>query len=63
VQETVWFGDILVAMLVPDGAGGVEVYYVHTDHLNTPRRVTRPADDVIVWRWQLTSPSFSVHQD
>jgi len=45
------------------GAVGVEVYYVHTDHLNTPRRVTRPADDVIVWRWQLTSPSFSVHQD
>jgi RHS repeat-associated protein len=51
VQETVWFGDIPVATLRPDGSDGIEVYYVHTDHLNTPRRVTRPADNVIVWRW------------
>ena len=51
VQETVWLGDIPVATLRPDGLGGVDVYYVHTDHLNTPRRVTRPTDDTIVWRW------------
>jgi RHS repeat-associated protein len=44
-------GNIPVATLRPDGLGGIEVYYVHTDHLNTPRRVTRPVDDIAVWRW------------
>jgi RHS repeat-associated protein len=24
---------------------------VHTDHLNTPRRISRPSDNVVVWRW------------
>ena len=28
----------------------VDVYYVHTDHLNTPRRVTRPSH--IKKRWE-----------
>ena len=51
IQETVWFGDIPIATLRPDGQGGVDVFYVHTDHLNTPRKVTRPGDNAIVWRW------------
>jgi RHS repeat-associated protein len=51
IQETVWLDDIPVATVRPDGSGGIEIFYVHTDHLNTPRRVTRPADNVIVWRW------------
>lgn len=55
VQETVWLGDIPVATLRPDGSGGIDIFYVHTDHLNTPRRVTRPVDNVVVWRW-LSSP-------
>ena len=50
IQETVWLGDIPVATLRPNG-GSVAVYYVHTDHLNTPRRISRPSDNVIVWRW------------
>jgi len=50
IRETVWFGDIPVAVLTPNGAG-VHVFYIHTDHLNTPRRITRPSDDDIVWRW------------
>jgi RHS repeat-associated protein len=29
----------------------VDVFYVHTDHLNTPRRVSRPVGNTIVWRW------------
>ena len=40
IQETVWLGDIPVATLRPNGGGGVNVFYVHTDHLNTPRRVS-----------------------
>ncbi len=50
IQETVWMGDIPVATLRPNG-GGVSIYYVHSDHLNTPRRISRPSDNVIVWRW------------
>jgi RHS repeat-associated protein len=29
----------------------VDLYYVHTDHLNTPRRISRPSDNAILWRW------------
>jgi RHS repeat-associated protein len=51
IQETVWLGDIPVATLRPAGGSAVDVFYVHTDHLNSPRRVSRPSDNVIVWRW------------
>jgi RHS repeat-associated protein len=51
IQETVWFGDTPVATLRPDGGGGVNVFYVHADHLNTPRRISRPSDNFVVWRW------------
>jgi RHS repeat-associated protein len=51
IQETVWLGDIPVATLRPKSGGGIEVFHVHTDHLNAPRKVTRAADGVLVWRW------------
>ena len=35
IEETVWLGDIPVATLQPNGSGGVNVFYVHTDHLNS----------------------------
>jgi RHS repeat-associated protein len=50
IQETVWLNDTPVATLRPN-AGGVSHFYVHTDHLNAPRRVSRPSDNVVVWRW------------
>jgi RHS repeat-associated protein len=50
IQETVWLGDTPVATLRPDGSGGVVLYYVHADHLNTPRLVTDTANN-IRWRW------------
>jgi len=50
IEETVWMGDVPVATLQPNGTGA-SVYYIHTDHLNAPRRISRPADNVIVWRW------------
>lgn len=50
IQETVWLGDIPVATMRPSGAS-VDLFYVHADHLNTPRRISRPSDNVIVWRW------------
>jgi RHS repeat-associated protein len=50
IQETVWLGDMPVATLRPNGAGGVNVFYVHTDHLDTPRLVTDSSNN-IRWRW------------
>ncbi len=50
IEETVWLNDTPVATLRPDGVG-VSLYYVHTDHLSTPRRISRPSDNAIVWRW------------
>jgi RHS repeat-associated protein len=50
VQETVWMGDTPVATLRPNGTS-VSIYYVHTDHLGTPRKVTRPSDNGLMWRY------------
>jgi RHS repeat-associated protein len=50
IQETVWLGDLPIATLRPDGSGGVVLYYVHADHLNTPRLVTDTSNN-IRWRW------------
>ena len=50
VEETVWMGDIPVATL-QFGTSALKTYYVHTDHLNTPRRITNRNTNVIVWRW------------
>lgn len=51
IEETVWMGTLPIATLRSDGSGGVTIYYIHADHLNTPKSITRPADNVIVWRW------------
>jgi RHS repeat-associated protein len=30
---------------------GLSIFYIHTDQLNTPRRITRRSTSDIVWRW------------
>jgi RHS repeat-associated protein len=50
IQETIWLGDTPVATLRPGTPVGV--FYVHTDHLNTPRKVTRPSDNQPRWTWE-----------
>ncbi len=45
-QETIWLGSVPVAT-VQDG----KLYYVHADHLGTPRVITEPGTNTIVWRW------------
>jgi RHS repeat-associated protein len=50
IEETVWLGDIPVATLRPNGSS-VNIYYVHTDHLNTPRKVSQPSSGTLAWRW------------
>jgi len=50
IQETIWMGDLPVATLQPNG-GSLSIYYVHTDHLGTPRKITRSSDNGLMWRW------------
>jgi RHS repeat-associated protein len=50
VQETIWMGTLPVATLRPNGSS-VTIYYVHTDHLGTPRKITNPSGNTLMWRW------------
>ena len=53
IREFVWLGDIPVAVFTPDPAGALLppiVYYVHADHLNTPRVVVDRSGNRR-WRW------------
>jgi RHS repeat-associated protein len=50
IQETIWLGDTPVATLRPGTPIGI--FYVHTDHLNTPRRVTQPSGNQLRWTWE-----------
>jgi RHS repeat-associated protein len=50
IEETIWLGDIPVATL-QFGTSALKTYYVHTDHLNTPRRISNRNTNIIVWRW------------
>jgi RHS repeat-associated protein len=50
IEETIWMGDTPVATLLPNGSS-VTVYYIHTDHLGTPRKITRTTDNGLMWRW------------
>ena len=55
VQETVWLGDIPVATLRNMGGNVTKVFHVHTDQLNTPRKITTSASvPVLKWRWDPT---------
>jgi RHS repeat-associated protein len=52
IQETIWMGDRPVATLRPRSGGSIAIFYVSTDHLGTPRKVTRSSsDNGLVWRW------------
>jgi RHS repeat-associated protein len=57
IREYVWLGNMPVAMITPDPAMGANantappiIYYIHADHLNTPR-VLVDKNNVMRWRW------------
>jgi RHS repeat-associated protein len=54
IQETVWLGDIPVAVLNSTGN-----YYIYPDHLNTPRAIADSTNKT-VWRWK--DPAFGTSQ-
>ncbi|MDQ1925062.1 RHS repeat-associated core domain-containing protein [Massilia pseudoviolaceinigra] len=62
-RETVYLGDLPVAVLTQTVAGtapsqvtATNVFHVHPDHLGTPRMITRALDNKIVWRWDNGDP-------
>nr|WP_246867782.1 RHS repeat-associated core domain-containing protein [Rhizobacter sp. SG703] len=53
LREYVWLRDTPMAMFTPDPAnptGAPLVFYIHTDHLNTPRVVV-DRQNRVRWRW------------
>jgi len=53
-QETIWLEDIPVAVIKkPTATSPIQIYYIHTDHLNTPRVIVDQGN-TIVWRWDNT---------
>ncbi|PPE72645.1 hypothetical protein C3942_17885, partial [Solimonas fluminis] len=58
IQETVWMGDAPLAVVKGSGT-----YYVHADHLNTPRQINDASGDP-VWVWDtITFGSSSPDED
>jgi RHS repeat-associated protein len=56
IQETVWFNELPIATLRPVAGStttpiAINTFYVHADHLGTPRVITRPSDNKIMWKW------------
>jgi RHS repeat-associated protein len=57
LQETVYLGDLPVAVLKPGANQGLtEVFNVYADHILTPRVITRASDNRMVWRWDNADP-------
>ena len=53
IQEIIWFGDLPVAVLKPSASAAMpDLYYIHADHLGTPRKITRSNDNRVVWSWE-----------
>jgi RHS repeat-associated protein/uncharacterized repeat protein (TIGR02543 family) len=54
IQEILWLGDLPIAVLKPTTPASptTEVFYIHADHLGTPRKITRPGDNKVVWTWE-----------
>ena len=51
-QETVWLGDIPVGVITkPTATSEIQVYFIHADHLNTPRVIVDQTN-TIIWRWE-----------
>ena len=47
LREYVYFGLMPVAMIVPDGAGGSDVYAIHADQVNMPQKLTDATGTVV----------------
>jgi len=46
----------LVSVTVQESAKSVKMYYIYADQIDTPRIITRPSDNQVVWRWDGADP-------
>lgn len=53
IQETIYFDGSPIAVAI---AGSIDPFYVYSDHISTPRVITRTSDNAIVWRWDTADP-------
>lgn len=53
IQETVYLDGIPIGVIA---SSSTEPFYVYSDHINTPRVITRSSDNAIVWRWDTADP-------
>ena len=51
-QELVYLADTPVASVRPAASGGIDIYPIYTDHLNTPRLIINAANRT-TWEWPL----------
>lgn len=52
--EYVWLGDKPIAAIYGSGTA-TKIYYIVTDHLNTPRRLVDSTNQAIAWSWDSTA--------
>jgi RHS repeat-associated protein len=50
IREYVWLGNEPIAVFTPNGTNPPNVFYIHNDHINTPRAVVNKANQ-LRWRW------------
>lgn len=55
IQETVYLDGLPVVVLRQEELDTVP-YYIYSDHINTPRVITRSSDNMMVWRWDQADP-------
>jgi len=55
IQETVWLGDLPVAVIKPATPPAFDLFYIWADHLGTPRQITDAANQSR-WEWNHNDP-------
>jgi RHS repeat-associated protein len=55
IQETLWLGDLPVAVVKPATPSGFTVFHIWADHLGTPRHITDSANQSR-WEWPHNDP-------
>ncbi|HTP26246.1 MAG TPA: RHS repeat-associated core domain-containing protein, partial [Anaeromyxobacteraceae bacterium] len=55
IEETVWLGDLPVAVIKPKTPSGFDAFYIWTDNLGTPRQITDTTNQSR-WEWPNADP-------
>ena len=43
---------VSASVVIAVQAAVAQLYFIHADHLGTPRAITRPSDNKVVWKWK-----------